>query len=344
MTRRSRTENTANVCCTYGGGFELHHAKRVAVVGTRWPDLAIEEDILTPVGASITAGAGTTEEQLVAVAGDATVVLAGSAPRFTASTIARLSCRAIVRYGVGVESVDLEAATAAGMWVVNVPDYGTEAVALHTVAMLLASMRRLAEADAIVRTGGWGLDPLRPLHLASATEVGVIGSGRIGRAVAERLLALGFSVRAHDPDPAAEMPPGVRQVTFEEALDADAVTLHLPGAPDGSPLLSRDRLALMRPGAVLVNTSRGSLVDLDALLGALRSGALGAAALDVFPEEPPARDLASLGTRVLLSPHMAWYTEESEADLRTKAALEARRVLEGQAPLNTIAGPSRETV
>ena len=313
--------------------------RTVAVLGMRFADLSVEEAVLRPHGVEVVRGEGATADDIVRETAGCAVVLTGPGPRFTADVIARLGCAGIVRYGVGVESVDLEAAARAGMWVAYVPDYGTEAVALHAVTLLLATLRRLPAADALVKRGGWGLGDLRPLRAPRATTIGIVGFGRIGRRVAELLRALGFALLAHDPhtDPEAS---GVASAALDEILErSDAVTLHLPGRPDSSPLLDARALARMKPGAALVNTARGSLVDQEALIDGLRQGRPACAGLDVFAHEPPGTAFAEVAERVVLTPHMAWYTEESELDLRTSAAREAVRILEGLRPVNVAARP-----
>lgn len=316
-------------------------ALTVAILGTRYPDFRIEESILAPHGAVLVAGDGASGDAIAKQAAGATIVLAGSGPRFDAATLDRLACRGIVRYGVGVETIDLEAAARAGMWVAYVPDYGTDAVALHTVSLLLAALRRLPEADHIVKSKRWGFAELRPLRAPAMLIVGIIGFGRIGRRVAEMLQPMGFDVVAFDEhlDPESARPE-VRSVTFDELVaTSDIVSLHVPGNADGSALLGADEIGRMKPGAILVNTARGSLIDLDALEAGLGRGAPGFAALDVYPKEPPDRHFEGTGDRVLLTPHMAWYTEESERDLRQKAAHEALRILQGDAPLHPVARP-----
>ena len=317
----------------------------VAILGTRFRDLAVEEEVLAPFGARLVTDPGATPADILAVAADADVVLAGSAPKLTADVIAGLRGRGIVRYGVGTDSVDLDAARAHGLAVARVSDYGTEAVAFHAVATACALLRRLPEADRVLREGRWGFADLRPLHVPSALTAGVVGFGRIGRQAAAYLLGLGFTVVAHDEY--VDVPPdtGVRAVDLDTLLAAaDVVLLHAPGTPDGAPLLGADRLARMREGSVLVNTARGSLVDVPALIEALRAGRPARAALDVFPQEPADADLfAGVEDKVLLTPHMAWYTEESELDMRRKAAAEAARLLAGEPLRDPVVEPARAT-
>jgi D-3-phosphoglycerate dehydrogenase len=302
------------------------------VLGTRYADLGIEEEILGPLDVSLVLGDGGSASEILDVAGDAEVVLCGSRPKFDAEVLAGLSCRGIVRYGIGVDTIDLAAAQERGIAVARVSDYGTEAVAFHAVTTGMALFRRLPEADAALRGGAWGVAGLRPLHLPSASVAGVVGYGRIGRQAAGYLRGLGFSVVAHDEYVDVPAGDGVRSASLDEVLEtSDLVTLHAPGDPSGRPLLDADRLARMKPGSVLVNTSRGSLVDLPALLDGLAAGRPRFAALDVFPTEPvDASVFEPVSDRVLLTPHMAWYTEESEADMRRKAAAEAARLLRGE--------------
>lgn len=309
--------------------------RTVAVLGTRYADLAIEEAALEGLGVELVTGDGGSPAEILAVAATAEVVLAGSRPRFDAAVLAGLACRGIVRYGIGVDSVDLDAARALGIAVARVSDYGTEAVAFHAVTTACALLRRLPDADRTLRAGEWGVAGVRPLHLPSATTAGVVGYGRIGRQAARYLVGLGFTVLAHDAYVDVPVSDGVAPVGLDELLErSDVVLLHAPGDPSGRPLVGAAELARMRPGSVLVNTSRGSLVDLDALVAALPTDRPARAALDVFPHEPlddaTRQTLDAVADRVLLTPHMAWYTEESEADMRQKAAAEAARLLRGE--------------
>jgi D-3-phosphoglycerate dehydrogenase len=304
----------------------------VAILGTRYEDFAIEEQILGPLGVTLVAGKGAGPNEILQTAAQADVILAGSRPRFTADVVAGLRAKGIVRYGIGTEAIDLDAARRAGIAVARVSDYGTEAVAFHAVALAMTQLRRIVEADRTVRAGDWGVTSVRPLHLPSTMTAGVIGYGRIGRQAATYLVGLGFRVYAFDEYVAVPDGDHVAGVTLEELLArSDVVSLHVPGQHDGRPLLDAPRLATMKPGSVLVNTARGSLIDVPALVDGLARDRPARAALDVFDREPP--DLtafADVADRVVLTPHMAWYTEESETDLRRKAAEEVVRLLRGE--------------
>jgi D-3-phosphoglycerate dehydrogenase / 2-oxoglutarate reductase len=319
------------VACN-GGPEVAVRPRKVAVLGTRYADLGIEEALLGPLGVTLVSGDGGSPAEVLRVAGDAEVILCGSRPTFDAEVLAALSCRGIVRYGIGVERIDTAAAAERGIAVARVSDYGTEAVAFHAVATAMTLFRRLPEADAALRGGDWGVAGLRPLHLPSASVAGVIGYGRIGRQAAAYLRGLGFTVLAYDEYVDVPDGDGVRSASLDEVLrTSDVVTLHTPGDPSGRPLLDAERLARMKPGSILVNTARGSLVDVPALLDGLAAGRPRHAALDVFPSEPVDPSVfGPVADRVLLTPHMAWYTEQSEADMRRKATAEAVRLLRGE--------------
>lgn len=304
----------------------------VAILGTRYQDFAIEEQILDPFGVTFVAGNGASPGEILAVAAHADVILAGSRPRFTPDVIGQLRAKGIVRYGVGTDTIDLDAAQQAGMAVARVADYGTEAVAFHAVGLALAQLRRIVEADRVVRSGQWGVASLRPLHLPSTLTAGVVGYGRIGRQAASYFRGLGFAVCAYDAYVTVPEDGDVEGVSLERLLErSDVVSLHAPGSTDGRPLLDAAHLRAMKPGSVLVNTARGSLIDLPALVEGLAANRPGRAALDVYPQEPP--DLAQfdgVAEQVVFTPHMAWYTEQSEVDLREKAAQEVVRLLHGE--------------
>lgn len=253
-------------------------------------------------------------------------------------------CRLVVRYGVGVDNVDLAAATQRGVWVANVPDYGTEEVADHAVALALALLRGIPALSADVVAGGWEYRVARPLRRLSTLRFGVLGCGAIGTATGRRAAAFGMDVVGADPQPDRPARDGdIRKVDLEELLaTSDVVSLHLGLTPQTRHLIDEAALAALKPGAVLVNTARGGLVDTDALLAALDSGALAGAGLDVLEIEPPvpetSRRLAA-HPRVLVTPHAAWYSEESFSTLKSEVAREAVRVLSGGPPRSPVNQP-----
>lgn len=248
-------------------------------------------------------------------------------------------CRVIVRYGVGVDNIDLAAAEAAGIIVANVPDYGVDEVSDHALALMLAVGRRVTRRDAALRTGSWGVARAEPMYRFSGSTLGLIGAGRIGRTFARKALALGFArVLVHDPH-AANLPVDWRQAPIDQiCAEADVISLHAPLTDDTHHLINARRLAMMKPRTILVNTSRGGLIDTVALAQALHRDQLFGAGLDVFEVEPP--DLSHpifAAPNTVLSDHTGWYSEASVTDLRRKAAEEVLRVLTDQQPHNPVA-------
>jgi D-3-phosphoglycerate dehydrogenase len=225
---------------------------------------------------------------------------------------------------VGFDHVDLEAAERRGVAVVSVPDYCTEEVADHTLALLYALLRGVVALDRSVARGGWDAKAAGALRTLAGLRVGIVGLGRIGGAVATRLLALGAEVWATDVLPVAR--DGVRFVELDELVaQCDAVTLHVPLTRETRGLLGRDAIASMRPNALLVNTSRGVVVDVGAVLQALRGGRLGGAALDVLPQEPP--PLAPIAPNLIITPHAAFYSEAAEERAYRLCIARVREVL-----------------
>jgi D-3-phosphoglycerate dehydrogenase / 2-oxoglutarate reductase len=243
-----------------------------------------------------------------------------------AELIERLpALRVIGTASVGFDHVDVEAAGAHGVAVVSVPDYCTQEVADHTLALLYALLRGVVELDRRVARGEWSSRAAGPLRTISGLRVGIVGLGRIGGAVATRLLALGVEVWAHDVVPVAR--EGVTFVELDELLAVcDAVTLHVPLTRETCALIGRAQLAAMRRGALLVNTARGAVVDVGAVLEALRVGRLGGAALDVLPQEPP--PTPPLAPNLILTPHAAWYSEAAEERAGRLCVARVREILE----------------
>jgi len=225
---------------------------------------------------------------------------------------------------VGFDQIDVDAAEARGIDVVSVPDYCTQEVADHALALLYALLRGIVVLDRDVAAGGWSSKAAGPLRTLAELRVGIVGLGRIGGALATRLLALGAEVWAHDLLPVER--DGVRPAKLDELLvGCDAVTLHVPLTRDTRGLLGARRIASMRPGALLVNTSRGEVVDLDAVLAALRSGRLGGAALDVLPQEPP--PVPPVASNLILTPHAAYYSAAAEERAYRLCLARVREVL-----------------
>jgi D-3-phosphoglycerate dehydrogenase len=278
-----------------------------------------------------------TEDDTIEAVRGASVAFVNFAPMTRRVLEAMAPASVVIRYGIGYDNVELAAATELGIRVCNVPDYGADTVADHTVALLLALLRKIAVIDRTIHEKGW-VSPgdLGAIRGFGETTVGLVGTGRIGRAVAARLIPFGFTVLAYDPFVEASQLEelGIRAVGFEELLAAaHAVSLHAPLTEQNHHLMTGSTFAAMQADAVLVNTSRGGLVDETALADALASGRLGGAALDVFESEPLPADSPLRGfPSVLLTPHAAFYSDSSLANLQRLATEEAERALTGQPP------------
>ena len=304
---------------------------KVVVSDQVFPSVDLERELLAGIDAELSVATGDVESVL-ATAADADAILNTYLP-WTADSIAHLEkCRIIARYGIGFDNVDLKAAADAGIVVTNVPDYSVEEVATHALALILASLRKVVNADESVRAGTWSIDNFRPIRRLSTLTVGLIGYGRIARRIAAPLAALGAGVIAHDPylQPGPDLPP---LLEFDTVLArSDIVSLHLPLTEETRGIIGTDALARMKPTAILVNTSRGPLVDLDALATALREGTIGAAGLDVFDVEPLDAGRVEGVPNLIVTPHMAYYSEEALAESQRKAATQVIKVLTGEKP------------
>lgn len=296
---------------------------KVLVTDADYASLDIESEVLAAAGHQLVAASCRTPEEVIAAAAGVDALLVQFAP-ITAEVFEALpQLRLLSRYGVGVDVVDTEAARDHGVWVCNVPDYGTTEVAMHAVAMLLALLRNVAGHDREVRAGHWDYHLGGQLRRPGSLTLGVVGLGRIGGMAAERAAPWFGAVVGYDPYLTdSDWPNRLERLSLEDLFArSSAITLHLPLTDTTRGLVGTDLLARMPSGSYLVNTARGGLVDLDALLEALESGRLAGVALDVLPQEPPPQDHPLLNhPRALITPHVAWYSAEAEVELRRKAA------------------------
>jgi D-3-phosphoglycerate dehydrogenase len=313
---------------------------RVVVTDWTFPDLAVEEGILKAHGVELVARQCKTEADLIDLCADADAVITQFA-RVNANVVSAMrKARAIVRYGIGVDNVDLDVARERGIPVCNVPDYCIDEVADQTLAFILATTRQVVTHANHLRAGKWGLaTPVAGIKALRDLAVGVVGFGRIGREVVKRLMPFKCAVQIFDPVvPAAEIEKlGARAVSFQELLEnADVLTLHCPSTPQTRRLLNRETFAKLKPGAIVINVGRGDLADPEALTAALESGHLGAAALDVFDPEPiPAGHPLLAMPNVILAPHIASCSVPAMKKLRESVANLALAAVRGQ-PLPTI--------
>jgi D-3-phosphoglycerate dehydrogenase len=309
----------------------------VLLTDRAWPDDSVERDVIEAAGFRLVSGPADpapaeTIEALVERHRPAAVLTcwATVSSRAIREAAANGPLRHVARMGVGLDNIAVEAATDMGVLVTNVPDYCVEEVSDHAVGMVLAWTRGIVAADREVRAGRW--DPAgAKLRRLSTLTVGVVGFGRIGRMTAAKLGALGANVLASDPY--ASSTDVIRVVDLDELLSAsDVVILHVPLTSTTHHLIGADALARMRKGALLVNVSRGGLVDTDALVASLDRGHLGAAALDVLESEPEVPDSLLAHPSVVVTPHIAFSSDASVVELRRSAAEEVVRVLRGEQP------------
>ncbi len=247
-------------------------------------------------------------------------------------------CKIILRYGVGTDNVDTEAATQAGIIVGHVPGYSIEEVSTHAVALLLACVRRVVETHQKIAHGSWEVNRRDPIHRMAGRTLGIVGFGNIGQSFARKMSGWGMRLLAVDPfvDAQKAIALGVKLVELDELLaESDYISLHCPLLPETRHLINAQTLSQMKPGAMLVNTARGGVVDGQALLTALNEGQLAWAGLDVFEEEPlPVDSPLRAHPRLVTSDHVAWYSEESQQQLQTTAAEEIVQVCLGGLPVS----------
>lgn len=289
----------------------------VAIDGGDGPEL------LRANGFSVGSAVASTPAEVLAAGAGVEALLVGDSP-VSAEVIAGLAdrLRIVSAVTVGVDHIDLEAARAGGIWVTNVPDATTEEVAVTALAIALSLIRHVPFLDREVRGGGWDAFVTGRRRRPSALTLGIVGIGRIGRRLAGLATPIFDRVCAYDPAPAGPWPGGVIRLELPDLLaQSDVLSLHLPAVPGERPLIDASALAMMRPGAFLVNVSRGALVDTEALLAALDDGRLGGAGLDVVAGEPPPLDAPiRRHPRVLLTPHSAFWSDEGEAEAYARQA------------------------
>lgn len=314
--------------------------RRVVITDCDHGNVDIECGVAERYGVELVVASCATESDVIEAGRGAAALLTQYAPVTEAVLDALPELVAVGRYGVGVDTVAVSAATERGVAVCNVPDYGTEDVSDHAIAHALGLLRGLGPLDRGLRRGESALDAVRPLHRFSATTFGVYGLGLIGEATARKARALGFHVIGTDPRwaPGAPSPAGTDVVSPEELLErAELLSLHLPLIPETHHLIDDDAFARMRQGVKIVNTCRGGVLDTEALIRALETGRVAGAGLDVFEQEPLPRTSRLLEfEQVTVSPHAAWYSEESFAELKRRAMENILEVCAGRLPDNTV--------
>ncbi len=323
------------------GVIGVNSRPKVYVTDHQFENLAIESEILGEAQAELTDLQTRDPLQVAERAQDADALF-NLYTKLDGDILKRLPrLKVIVRYGVGVDTVDLEAATQLGIYVANVPDYGVDEVSTHALSLLLGLARKTCLYDRKVRGGTWDVKLGKPIRRLIGQKVGLVGFGRIPKLLTPKLQVLGFEVLACDPYVSADAmrAVGVRPCDSLAGMasEVDYLSVHVPLGRDTRHLISAEVLQVMKRSAYLINTSRGATVDEMALIRALTEGEIAGAALDVMEQEPPAPDNPLLWMdNVILTPHAAYYSEEAFVDLRKKAAQQICEVLRGGVPENLV--------
>jgi D-3-phosphoglycerate dehydrogenase len=312
----------------------------VVITDHSFRSVSVERELVEAAGGCLVVAHCKTEDEVMAACRDADALLVQWAP-ITARVLGTLTrCKVVIRYGIGVDNVDLDAAQRAGVTVVNVPDYCVDEVADHTVALAIGLGRQLLSTFDRLRAGNWKITPPGPMPAFRDMTFAVLGLGRIGRSVLGRARAFGFQLAAYDPVLSDEVfrEAGARRLSIDSAFaEADILSIHVPLIPSTRHLVSMDRLRSMKRTAILINTSRGALVDTRGLAAALSEGLIAGAGLDVFEEEPLQTDHPLLRCpNVLLTSHIAWFSDASVSRLQRLAAEEAVRAIKGMPPKNRV--------
>ena len=309
---------------------------KILLTDYEFEHLGYEEKVFEESGLSINfiKAQCKTEDEVIEHAKDVDAILNQYAPLSRRVIESLTKCKVISRYGVGVNTVDLDAAKEKGIIVANVPDYGMEEVSNHALALLLSWARKVTLLNNEVKKGTWDFKAGVPIHRFNNQTLGVLGFGRIPRRLIEKARPLGFKIAAYDPFVSEKdmEKEGVQKMDLEEIIQvADFLSIHVPLIEETYHLINKERLAKMKSNAIIINTARGPIVDEVALADALSKGKIAGAALDVIEEEPIKRTSPLLEMdNVIITPHSAWYSEEAMIELRTKAALNITQVLKGE--------------
>jgi D-3-phosphoglycerate dehydrogenase len=315
---------------------------KVVLLKHGYPTVEHERRIVTQAGGEFIDTDNSSEEEALHACEQADAILVRWV-RITPELIKRFRrCKIIVRYGVGYDNIDAEAATEAGIIVGHVPNYCIDDVSTHAIALLLACVRNVVRTHNKLARDGWDNNPPELIWRTAGRTLGLIGFGNIGQAVARKMSGWGMRLLAVDPyvEPARAAAFGVKLVDLDALCrESDYVSLHVPYLPETHHMIGERELALMKSGAIIINTARGKVLDTQALLMALNKGRIVQAGLDVFEAEPPpAGSPLRTHPRIVSSDHVAWYSEESQVELRKTAAEEVVRVCTGGLP-TAIANP-----
>ena len=310
--------------------------RRILITDIAWPDIDIEKKVLAAVDGELMVAGGGSPEEIIALAPQADAILTCWKDVPAEALDIAPNCRIVSRYGIGLDNIPIDRATKLGMLVTNVPDFCLEEVSDHVMALLLATARQLFPLARTPERSGWTRDTPRPIPRVRGQTLGLIGFGNIARALVPKALGCGLRVIAFTPRLQAEDTPDGVEVTNDLGVllaASDYVSIHCPLTDETAHLIDAAALAQMKPSALLINTSRGGVIDESALIRALQEGIIGGAALDVTDPEPPSADNPLLTLEnVIVTPHAAFYSVESTAELARKAAENVVTVLQGEVP------------
>lgn len=318
---------------------------KVVVTDDRFNTYEEEKEVLESIGAELTVTNCVTPEDVIAVCKDADGILVNLAP-MPAEVIEKLEkCKVIARYGVGYDNVDVAACTKRGIYVTNVPDYCEEEVSDQALALMMACARKVARRDAQVRAGMWDIGKKDPIYRIAGKTFTFLGFGMIARCLYRKIEGFGFSrILVYDPflDSETIQVIGGEKVEWEEALsEADFISIHMPLNDKTRGIINSEAFDLMKPTAIVVNTSRGPIIDEDSLIEALTTGKINSAGLDVHTKEPLDKDNPLMKIEnCVLSDHVGWYSEESMSELKRKAAINVKDVLTKGKPVYPVNKPA----
>lgn len=305
-----------------------------------WPNIDTESEVLRAAGVEPIVAPDASEETLASLAADADIIMFCFA-QVTAKVLdAATRCKVASRYGIGVDNIDIARATELGIVVTNVPDYCIDEVTDHALGMILALNRRFVPHDRAVKAGGWAEVVLnQPMHRTRGATLGIVGYGRIGRALAAKATGFGIVCVGYDPllEPGQSV-DGTEIADLDEVLRrSDFVSVHTPLTPETEGMIGADELAQMKRGSIIVNCARGGIIQERALADAMASGHIAGAGLDVLEPAPPSADHPLMAAEnVIITPHTAFFSQASTQELERRTAEEAVRVLNGNMPENLI--------
>ena len=317
---------------------------KVIVTDDRYGNYHEEEKVLSEAGAVLEVRNFTSPREAAEGLKDADAILNNLFPMTREIVSGLQSCRIISRYGVGYDNVDVRAATKNNIWVARVPDYASEDTSDQALALFLGCVRKIAYKDRMIREGGWNLHKQQPNYRITGKTFGIIGYGGVGMAMHRKLAGLSLArVLVYDPteDPKLIKSRGGIKTELEQLLtESDYISLHLPLNESTLRLIDRPQIEMMKERAILINTSRGGIINEQALAEALETGRIAGAGLDVFETEPlPSESRLRTLDNVILSDHTGWYSEESLKELKMKAAMNIAEVLKGGEPLYPVNRP-----